>query len=105
MDTSFKQVFKYQNLLLSRDLGLMLCPFGGATGRIDTSTPFNSPDFYGLNKGIVIIFFIRSVLIYAGKNPVNQFVSHRIDDQHFVFAFIYFSVVIILHISIVPYCR
>ncbi len=43
VDTSFKHVAKYQNLLLSRDLGAMLCPFGGATGRIDSSTPFNSP--------------------------------------------------------------
>jgi len=27
-------VFKYQNLLLSRDLGAMLYPFEGAMGRI-----------------------------------------------------------------------
>ncbi len=34
VDTSYKQVSKYQNSLLSRDSGVMLCPFGGATGRI-----------------------------------------------------------------------
>ena len=35
--------FEHVSLLLSRDLGAMLCPFGGAKGRIDSSTPFNSP--------------------------------------------------------------
>lgn len=51
-------------------------------------------DFYGSNKGRCIIFVIISVLLDAGKNEVDEFDAHVVEDEHFAFAFGHFSLVL-----------
>ena len=52
------------------------------------------PDFYGSNKGRRIIFVIILVLLDAGKNEVDKLIAHAVEDEHFVFAFGYFSLIV-----------
>ena len=41
--------------------------------------------FYGLSKGVMLIFFV--LLVYAHENTIYQLIAHSIDVWHFVFSF------------------
>ena len=57
-------------------------------------------DFYGSNKGSGIIFFIFSVISDAGKNAVNNLVTHSVQYQHFILTLLYFSMIISSHLTL-----
>ena len=62
--------------------------------------PVRIRDFYGSNKGSGIIFFIFSVISDAGKNAVNNLVTHSVQYQHFILTLLYFSMIISSHLTL-----
>ena len=51
------------------------------------------PDLYDSSKSRRIVFVIVSVLLDAGKNEVDKLIAHVVEDEHFVFAYGYFSLI------------
>ena len=61
-------------------------------------------DFYDLRKRILVIFFIEAVLVYAGKNAMNDFILNSVSDTHFVFPLSKFSFVERTYLWVVVNC-
>ena len=61
-------------------------------------------DFYDLRKCILVIIFIEPILVYAGKNAVNDFIAHCVSYTHFVFPLSKFSFVERAYLWVVVNC-
>ena len=56
-------------------------------------------DFYGLNKGSGIVFFIFSVISDTSEYAVYNLIAYRVYYQYLVLPLFHFSVVVISHFS------
>jgi len=78
--------------------------FSERTLRRNYDTSFNR-DFYGSCKRWCINFFILSIISDASKNPVNNLVTNRVQDQHLILSLLHLSMVIVRHLSLAGHHR